>query len=133
MTVSALSPILVVDDDRECRATVREMLEDNGFAVAEAASGQAALDRLLSDQDPMPALLVLDLQMPNMSGWQLAQIMKSYHRLCGIPVVVLSGCDHLREALDGTSVALLLTKPCDPSVLLRSVNALVGRTASPNA
>jgi DNA-binding response OmpR family regulator len=71
--------------------------------------------------------------MPNMSGWQLARIMKSYHRLRAIPVVVLSGCDHLREALDGTSVAVLLTKPCDPSVLLRSVNALVRGTGSPDA
>jgi DNA-binding response OmpR family regulator len=131
--MSAVASILIVDDDGECRATVRDLLEDNGFAVVEAASGQAALDRLLSDQDETPALLVLDLQMPNMSGWQLAQIMKNYHRLCGIPVVVLSGCDHLREALDGTSVALLLTKPCDPKVLLRSVNALVGRTALPSA
>src|SRR5678816_542843 len=47
--VTAVSPVLIVDDDGEYRATVREILEDNGFAVAEAQSGEAALDHLLSD------------------------------------------------------------------------------------
>ena len=82
------SSILVVDDDEDCRAALREVLEEDGLSVIEAANGQAALDYLVSHD--VPSLIILDVVMPVISGWQLLTILRNYYRLSRIPVLMLS-------------------------------------------
>jgi CheY-like chemotaxis protein len=82
--------ILVVDDYADARGTVRDALEERGYGVLEAAHGQEALNLLVSNAPHTVELILLDLQMPVMDGWQLLRLLKSYVALRRIPVLVVS-------------------------------------------
>ena len=120
--------ILVVDDDHACRVELRELLEGKGFAVAEAADGQAALDYLVSRTDREPSVIILDVVMPMVSGWELVAIIKSYYRLCRIPILIVTGAE-CPLALDHQAVAGYMRKPCDGDALLSAVTGLIQRQA----
>jgi DNA-binding response OmpR family regulator len=77
--------ILIVDDDPEGRETLRDALEDEGYAVVVARDGHAALRQLLVAR---PALMVLDLLMPGMNGNTLFEVMQRSAELAKVPVVV---------------------------------------------
>jgi DNA-binding response OmpR family regulator len=117
--------VLVVDDDDDLRSTVAEILTDEGFAVVEAANGSAALDYLL-DAPKTPSLILLDLNMPIMSGREMIHILQGYLRLSTIPVLVVSSdCPPVGGAEQGTVGRL--QKPFSAPKLL----ALVRRHARP--
>ena len=82
--------VLVVDDYADARACIRDILEDLGEHVVEAANGQEALHFLLFHRDVRVKLIVLDLRMPVMNGWELLALLESYLRLAAIPVVIAS-------------------------------------------
>jgi CheY-like chemotaxis protein len=81
--------ILLVDDDDDLRETMGQVLEERGYRVVQAAHGRAALDYLVAGKEP-PALILLDLMMPEMSGWQLHDEMKRVPRLAALPIVVVT-------------------------------------------
>ncbi|PLS79555.1 MAG: response regulator, partial [Chloroflexi bacterium] len=81
--------ILVVDDDSGIREALTDILEDEGYAVRSACDGQAALDLLRQQAEP-PALVLLDLMMPRMNGWQFRSEQRRDPALANIPVVVIS-------------------------------------------
>lgn len=83
-------PVLVVDDDADVRANLRDMLEDLGQDVVEAGDGQQAFDFLLANPSVHVPLILLDLDMPRMTGWELLKLLKSYLRFANIPVLVVS-------------------------------------------
>src|SRR5436190_12971698 len=86
--------ILLVDDDRDFRGTLADVLSDEGYRVIEAPSGQAAieaLDDLARSRKPGPDVLVLDLMMPGMSGIEVLQRLQKMPRWARLPVVVLTG------------------------------------------
>jgi len=113
------APILVVDDDADCRVALREVLEEDGFTVVEAANGQAALDYLVSHDTP--SLIILDVVMPVISGWQLLTILRNYYRLSEIPVLMLSGCD-VPLNVDNELVSRFMPKPYDANDLVKAVH-----------
>lgn len=82
--------ILVVDDYDDARSAVRDALEDRGYEVVEAANGQQALHFLVSRASPSIALIVLDLAMPILDGWQLLKLLSTYVGLRHIPVLIVS-------------------------------------------
>ena len=84
-------PILVVEDDREQRETLCAMLELEGFRHAEAANGREALDYL--NESRAPCLVLLDLEMPVMYGWEFRVNQLADERLSRIPVVVVTAND----------------------------------------
>ena len=86
-----MSPVLVVEDDREQRETLCAMLELEGFRHAEAANGQEALDYLSGSQ--APCLVLLDLEMPVMNGWEFRVNQLADERLSRIPVVIVTAND----------------------------------------
>jgi two-component system, chemotaxis family, chemotaxis protein CheY len=86
--------VMVVDDDGDFRLLVRELLESEGCAVTEAANGKAALDILR--RSDLPHLILLDLMMPVMNGWDFHAAMQNDPALAGIPVAVLSGVERMR-------------------------------------
>jgi CheY-like chemotaxis protein len=114
--------ILVVEDDAEGRAALRELFEECGFAVTEAKNGQVALDYMTCGLEP--ALVVLDLMMPVMSGHELLQIMDSYDRLSRLPVLVVSGTPKSEFAIGGTVVGFV-SKPLDRNEILKAVSATI--------
>ena len=111
------SSILVVDDDLDIRELLTELLRERGFAVESAANGQEALDRLEAG-GAKPNLILLDLMMPVMSGWELAQILRRDPEYSGIPVVVFSADrDALRDT-EALGVRECLQKPVELSTFL---------------
>lgn len=84
-------PVLVVEDDREQRETLCAMLDHEGFGYAEAANGREALDYL--NESRAPCLVLLDLEMPVMNGWEFRVNQLTDERLSRIPVVVITAND----------------------------------------
>ena len=113
--------VLVVDDDTDQRHAVRDVLEDGGYAVLEAVDGRQALDVLVDPRRATPCLMLLDLSMPRMTGWELLAILKNYVRLVRIPVVVMTGGDVHLEPLRHGSVDGILRKPFGGDQLLTAV------------
>jgi CheY-like chemotaxis protein len=107
---SSGTKILVIDDDDDIRETMRAVLEDEGFTVESASNGREALDLLLRSE-ANPALILLDLTMPQMDGWQFRSEQKKVPRLAGIPVVVFTGNAEADRATDSLDAAALMRKP----------------------
>jgi CheY-like chemotaxis protein len=83
--------VLLVDDYEEARETMREALESSGHQVIEARNGQEALDLLVAEPRPSIGMIVLDLQMPVMDGWEFLRLLGTYLGLTSIPVLIVSG------------------------------------------
>ena len=86
---------LLVDDDADFRSTFRQVLEGEGCVVIEAADGRAALEVLRSAA--LPNLILLDLMMPGMNGWDCYAEIQRDSKLAAIPVAVLSGVGQMRS------------------------------------
>jgi CheY-like chemotaxis protein len=113
--------ILVVDDDPDLRETLQMLLEASGFAVATAANGQAALDHLRSGA--RPSLILLDLMMPEMNGWEFLEHSRADASLAGIPIVIMTA----HKAATDLPLDDVLYKPFNAAKLL----AVAGRHARP--
>jgi two-component system response regulator CpxR len=93
-----------VDDDDSIREVLAEILRDEGYDVACAGNGEQALSELR--QHGYPDLMLLDLMMPVMSGWELLEVLQASSELSRIPVVVVSAmnapgaCEHLAKPID---------------------------------
>jgi two-component system response regulator MprA len=81
--------IRVVEDDRDVREVLADVLREAGFPVLTASDGAEAL-KALRDADPLPGLILLDLMMPGMDGWQFRDEQRRDARLNAVPVVVLT-------------------------------------------
>ena len=108
--------ILVVDDDQDIRETVCMLLEDEGYRAVGAANGAEALAML--DNAEHPCLVLLDLMMPVMNGWEFIEQLEKRHALDEIPVVVQSAAD---EVLRPDGVRGYLKKPVHLDTLLARV------------
>ncbi|RMF19431.1 MAG: response regulator [Deltaproteobacteria bacterium] len=116
--------ILVVDDDAATRQVVRYLLEDEGYHVIEAASGEEALEVA---RRRTPSLVTLDVMMPDMSGWDVLRVLREDGDLRSVPVLLLSvlaGREHSEHALKLGANAVL-SKPVDETELLAAVNKLL--------
>ena len=116
--------ILVVDDEEKIRMVIREYCEAEGYDVVEEANGRSALDLLKkSDFD----LLILDIMMPKMDGYEvLKQLPKEYR----IPTIILSARSDEVDKLQGFDLGVddYLTKPFSPKELMARVKAIFNRT-----
>lgn len=113
--------VLVVDDDRDQRTQLEDLLLDAGCDVCVAADGKQALDVLVHTRGPEPDVILLDLNMPNMSGWEFIAIVKSYVRLARIPIIVVSGHSTNPDAIRYGAVAGVIRKPYAVDQLLAAV------------
>ena len=112
--------ILVVDDDDDARAALCELLADAGYRCLEAANGQEAVDRLSTTAEP-PAVILLDLMMPRMNGWQFREWQRQSPERSTIPVVVLSAAADGAEEAKKLAVADFIAKPIDLARLLGAI------------
>jgi CheY-like chemotaxis protein len=110
-------PVLVVDDDPDIRETLRFVLEDAGYPVYTAENGKEAL-AILSSENPLPGLILLDLMMPVMSGEEMLKALKAVKALAQIPVTIVTASGAPMPPL----ATGLLKKPVDLDVLLRLVD-----------
>jgi CheY-like chemotaxis protein len=109
--------VLVIEDNRDLREAIADVLTDEGHTVMTASNGKDALAILEACR---PALVVLDLMMPQMSGFELLEVMKREPPLAGIPVlVVTASLEH------GVRDRRVLQKPVNREVLVREVRVLL--------
>ena len=115
--------VLVVDDEPDIRATVSEMLEIEGYGVLEAAHGRAALDLLAGGSTGGVNLILLDMRMPVLDGWQFAAV---YRALAGprAPIVVMTAAQDARAWCAQIRADGCLAKPFELDELLRQVERL---------
>ena len=122
-----MADVLVVEDEEDVRRLVRVLLERAGHAVAEAANGVEALTCVQADT---PDLVVLDVTMPELDGWQTLERIRD---LCDVPVLMLTArageLDKVRGLKSGADD--YVTKPFGRQELLARVEALLRRTAGP--
>jgi CheY-like chemotaxis protein len=121
--------ILVVEDQDDGRDLLREAFEQSGFAVVEAENGKAALERLRAT--PKPDLVILDVQMPVMSGQELVSEMMADESLARMPVLVFTGNARTDIPLGGP-VVRRLSKPCSLTRLLDAVNECLDKPGTAN-
>jgi CheY-like chemotaxis protein len=110
--------ILVVEDDEVIRETLSQLLEDHGYPVVTAQHGKEALERL--EQLPFPCLMLMDLMMPVMNGWELLAAIRKDPRWSGLPVIVLSAGGEAHDLLSDAHVRFL-KKPLRMVSLLDAV------------
>ena len=118
-------PILVVDDDPDLRELLRRTLEREGYTVLEAGDGRAALVRI---EERLPGLILLDLMMPDMNGFELLTELGARPEWRGIPVVVVTAKDltpEERQQLNGQVERILAKGALGPEALLAEVRELV--------
>lgn len=122
------SAILVVDDNRQAREGVVELLDRDGFVSIPACNGEEALDYLRAGGSA--DVIVLDLDMPEMDGWTFRRQQRSDPKFAHIPVVVMSALE--RSHRDPVCADATLEKPVDPHRLVSIVRALAGRQEDPD-
>jgi DNA-binding response OmpR family regulator len=111
-------PVLIVEDDEDLREMMAQLLTLEGFDAATVANGREALD-YLRHNSTVPDVILLDLMMPVMDGWEFRRRQKADPALAPVPVIVLSALDQARAAnLDATA---FLKKPLDFDRLLTLV------------
>jgi CheY-like chemotaxis protein len=118
---AAARRILVVEDDPDMLETFVEVLEMAGYAVMAAVHGEDALEKLATE--PRPSLILLDLMMPVMTGWELHERMGADPALAAIPVIFVSAAGDPPEAGPARSTAYL-RKPVQLPTLLETIQRL---------
>jgi CheY-like chemotaxis protein len=111
--------VLVVDDDPDIRTSLRDVLEVEGYRVREAEDGSVAL-RVLRE-GTRPCVILLDLMMPVVNGWQLQETLAGDRALASIPVLLISGAGQLPAHAASMGASGYLTKPIDLEPLLEAV------------
>jgi CheY-like chemotaxis protein len=111
--------ILIVDDNLDLRDTLADLLTLAGYPVACASNGREALDYLRSS--PPPRLILLDLKMPVMTGWQFRALQLQDPALAAIPVLVLSGGADIRDEVQGLDADAYIPKPANIDLLLTAI------------
>jgi CheY-like chemotaxis protein len=120
--------VLIVDDYQDAREMYAEYLEFSGFRVAEARNGAEAVEKAFALQ---PSVILMDLSLPVMDGWEATRRLKADARTRAIPVVALTGHaldGHSREAQDAGCDAYV-TKPCLPDALVLEVRRMLATVA----
>ena len=121
--VPANTRLLVVEDDDELRDALVESLQLEGYEVRSARNGAEALAALRHGGTP-PQLILLDLMMPVMNGWQFRKAQQDDPELADIPVIVLSAAGSYVQSVTPLDVAAYLRKPFELDALLATVHRL---------
>jgi CheY-like chemotaxis protein len=111
--------ILVVEDDEDCRECLKYYLEKEGLGVSCAANGREALDRLRTE--PLPNLILLDLMMPAMNGWEFLVHRQEQPTLATIPIVVITSLSRYAASVPAAKIVDFVDKPVDFDDLISKV------------
>ncbi len=118
--------ILVVDDESRMRKLVRDFLVKKDFEVLEAGDGAEAVDVFFDTKDI--ALVILDVMMPKMDGWQVCREIRAYSK---VPIIMLTAKSDERDELLGFELGVdeYISKPFSPKILVARVEAILRRTS----
>ena len=117
--------ILVVDDESRMRKLVKDFLEKKNFRVLEAGDGEEAMDIFYEEKDI--ALLILDVMMPKMDGWEVCREIRKNSK---VPIIMLTAIGDVRDELLGFDLGVdeYISKPFSPKILVARVEAILRRT-----
>lgn len=117
--------ILVVDDESRMRKLIRDFLENKGYAVLEAGDGIEAMDLFYAEKDI--ALVILDIMMPRMDGWQVCREIRQNSKM---PIIMLTARSEERDELQGFELGVdeYISKPFSPRILVARVEAVLRRS-----
>ena len=117
--------ILVVDDEARMRKLVSDFLTKSGYTVLEAGDGSEALDIFFEQKDI--ALVILDVMMPKMDGWQTCREIRQYSK---VPIIMLTARSDEKDELQGFQLGVdeYISKPFSPKILVARVEAILRRT-----
>jgi CheY-like chemotaxis protein len=121
--------ILVVDDEPDVRRMLQVILDRNGYEVQGVSSG---LEALMAVNDGTPDLILLDIMMEGMDGWEVLKLLKMEERTRGIPVVILSARVEPRDKIRGLQEGAVdyITKPFSVKDVLESIHLILKPRAS---
>lgn len=122
--------VLVVDDESRMRKLVKDFLTREGYAVLEAGDGVEAMDMFYEDKEI--ALVILDVMMPKMDGWQVCREIRETSK---VPIIMLTARSEERDELQGFELGVdeYISKPFSPKILVARVNAILRRTLGSTA
>ena len=117
--------ILVVDDEARMRKLVRDFLTIKGLRVVDAENGEQAVDIFFAQKDI--ALIILDVMMPKMDGWEVCKMIRQYSK---VPIIMLTARGEERDELQGFELGVdeYVSKPFSPKILTARVEAILRRT-----
>ena len=123
-----MKQILVVDDDREWNFLLKVMMEQAGFKIEQAYNGKDALDKIAQTK---PDLLVLDITMPIMDGFEVCKVLREKPETKELPIVILTSYTQPEDILKGKSyqVKRYLLKPCPPELVIQNVRDIFEQTS----
>lgn len=122
--------ILVVDDESRMRKLVKDFLVKSNYEVVEAEDGKQALDIFFEQNDI--DLIILDVMMPKMDGWQVCREIRAYSK---VPIIMLTAKTDERDELQGFELGVdeYISKPFSPKILVARVEAILRRTSQVSA
>ena len=122
--------ILVVDDESRMRKLVRDFLVKSNYDVLEAGDGEEALDIFFQHKDI--ALIVLDVMMPKLDGWQVCKEIRNYSK---VPIIMLTARADEHDELQGFQIGVdeYISKPFSPKILVARIEAILRRTSQLDA
>ena len=125
-----MSKILVVDDEARMRKLVKDFLTKQNFTVLEAEDGEQALDLFFEQKDI--AMVILDVMMPKMDGWQVCREIRKYSKT---PIIMLTAKWEEQDELLGFELGVdeYISKPFSPKILVARVEAILRRTGKADA
>ena len=117
--------ILVVDDEARMRKLVKDFLSVKGFTVLEASNGEEAVDLFFEQKDI--ALIILDVMMPKLDGWETCRTIRKYSQ---VPIIMLTARSEERDELQGFNLGVdeYISKPFSPKILVARVEAILRRS-----
>jgi two-component system alkaline phosphatase synthesis response regulator PhoP len=121
--------VLVVDDDENILTIIRETFEPGQFDVLEAANGKEALGMVFSGT---PDILILDIMMPNMDGYQVCRELRNKEQTRDLPIIILSARASIKDKLMAMDLDIndYIVKPFDPRELKARIKMILNRTVS---
>lgn len=119
--------ILVVDDEQRMRKLVKDFLARDGYNVIEASNGEEAIDVFFADKNI--ELIILDVMMPKMDGWEVCREIRQYSK---VPIIMLTAKSSERDELQGFELGVdeYISKPFSPKILVARVEAILRRTTA---
>lgn len=120
-----MTKILVVDDEARMRKLVKDFLVRNGYLVIEASDGMEAMEKFYENKDI--ELLILDVMMPGMDGWQVCEEIRAVSK---VPIIMLTARSDERDELKGFELGVdeYISKPFSPKILVARVEAILRRS-----
>jgi two-component system alkaline phosphatase synthesis response regulator PhoP len=118
--------ILLVDDERDLAETGKIVLEEEGYDVQLAFDGLSAVEKVYEER---PDLVVLDISLPEMDGYQVCRVLKNDPQYADIPIIMLTARTQRSDEFRGkeTGADEYMTKPYSPQILIESVNRILNK------